>query len=132
MSQFVIFEDQENTLDKQATTFAEQKTHRQKLAILGNKQINNENAENQVRKNILPLLLFFDPERVLLIISQTIKLLKVQTQQITKSATVVSGALREINGISEKSNPLKLQDIVVVEEEESIINVTSESSSSFR
>lgn len=50
MSNFVIFEDQENLHEKGATTFAEAKRERQKLAPLTNKAVNNENAlENQVR-----------------------------------------------------------------------------------
>lgn len=51
MSNFVIFEDQENLKDKAVTTFADAKRDRQKLAPLTNKAIHDENAfENQVRK----------------------------------------------------------------------------------
>lgn len=54
MSNFVIFEDQENLHEKGASTFADAKRDRQKLAPLTNKAINNENAiENQVRNKQL-------------------------------------------------------------------------------
>lgn len=60
MSNFVIFEDQENVHEKGASTFADARKDRLKQAPLTNKAINNENAlEKQVRKfNCLPLFLF--------------------------------------------------------------------------
>lgn len=57
MSNFVIFEDAENLQAKSGPAFADSKRERQKLALLSNKVVYNENAlENQVRKEIcLPL-----------------------------------------------------------------------------
>lgn len=57
MSNFVIFEDQENVHEKAAGIAADARRERHKLAPLTNKAINNENAfENQVRSTkCLPL-----------------------------------------------------------------------------
>lgn len=60
MSQFVIFEDQENLHEKHAATMADAKRDRQKLAPLSNKLINNENAfENQVRTRFVCRFIVF-------------------------------------------------------------------------
>lgn len=51
MSNFAIFEDQENLNEKCAPPVANARRDRQKLVPLADKAINNENAcENQVRK----------------------------------------------------------------------------------
>lgn len=51
MSNFVIFEDQENLHETNTKTLLDGKKERQKLAPLTNKGQNNENAlENQVKK----------------------------------------------------------------------------------
>ena len=58
MSNFVIFEDQENLHEKASRTLADGKKDRQKLAPLANKGINNENAfETQVRNEIISRIL---------------------------------------------------------------------------
>lgn len=58
MSNFAIFEDQENIHEKNAGIAVDLKKDRQKFAPLANKAINNENAfENQVRKEMFAALL---------------------------------------------------------------------------
>jgi hypothetical protein len=58
MSNFVIFEDQENVHEKAAGIASDVRRERQKLAPLTNKAINNENAfENQVRSQMFAALL---------------------------------------------------------------------------
>jgi hypothetical protein len=62
MSNFLIFEDQENLQDKAVASFADAKRDRQKLAPLTNKAIFDENAiENQVRKKFRRFVLLFIP-----------------------------------------------------------------------
>lgn len=52
MSNFVIFEDQENLHEKATSAFLDARKERPKLAPLANKAINNENAfDVQVRIN---------------------------------------------------------------------------------
>lgn len=54
MSNFVIFEDQENLHEKGLKTQIDGKKDRQKFAPLTNKDISNENAfEKQVRNNFI-------------------------------------------------------------------------------
>lgn len=56
MSNFVIFEDQENFQEKTAETFADARKNRVKLAPLAIKAINKENdIDIKVRKICLPL-----------------------------------------------------------------------------
>jgi hypothetical protein len=124
MSNFVIFCDQENLQEKAPTTFADAKRDRQKLAPLTNKAIYDENAlENQVRKKACSFVPFC--------LSFTYPLVSLQITKPQKStgitSTVVSAAFKQKNVFTEKEiqQKPKVQE-VFEEEEESIINVTTE------
>ncbi|CRK96014.1 CLUMA_CG009454, isoform A [Clunio marinus] len=103
MSNFVIFEDQENVHEKGLGAVGGAKKERQKLMPLGNKAINNENAfENQGKK----------------------------IQKASESSsTIISGTYIQKNVFVTKEDQ-KIKASVKVEEvaceEESIINVTSD------
>lgn len=124
MSNFVIFEDQENLKDKAVTTFADAKRDRQKLAPLTNKAIHDENAfENQVRKKITPLCPFSISFTCFLYLSQIPKNLKPSTSATTN----ITAAFKQKNVLTEKEvnqKVVKVQEIY--QEDESIINVTTE------
>jgi uncharacterized protein YgiM (DUF1202 family) len=123
MSNFVIFEDQENVKEKAVTSFAETKRDRQKLAPLTNKAIYDENAlENQVRKKIPPLCPFSISFTCFLYSSQIPKSLKPSTSTTSN----ISAAFKQKNVFTEKEVVQKVKVQETYHEEESIINVTSE------
>lgn len=128
MSNFVIFEDQENFKQKSTPTLAEGKRDRPKLVPLPNK----ENAiKNQVRNlfaaSRLCLLKFFFFHQV----SKSVK--------PSGTSAVVSGAFKLKNVYVSKDENSGKEKTTVEESETSIINVISEDwpadgleSSSFR
>lgn len=124
MSQFVIFEDQENLQENAPTTFVDAKRDRQKLAPLTNKAIYDENAiENQVRKNSRRFILFCLFFTCPALYSQITK----NQKPAVSSSTVISVAFKQKNVFTEKEVQQKPK-VQEVYEEESIINVTTEDS----